>query len=251
MKKWFYNEYKHCGVDYSDLKQAQIYDQQHQKFRNYEKEVADFLHNLALDNTEDLTLIDLACGTGATSIYASKYFKKIYAVDVSEVMIEQAIEKAKRENISNIEFINSGFLSYEHQEEKVDIVLTKSALHHLPDFWKQIALLKMNQMLKIGGVLYLFDIIFHFDPSEYCSRINQFISAYETAAGEQLKTEIETHIRDEFSTFSWIIEGMLTRAGFKVEKNSPLQDGFIMEYFCKKVKDVNFKDSNTTAKNRN
>lgn len=50
----------------------------------------------------------------------------------------------------NIEFIQSGFLTYEHQSEPVDLIFTKAALHHLPDFWKQIALLRLNQMLKMG-----------------------------------------------------------------------------------------------------
>lgn len=243
MNNWTYNESKHCGVDYSEKKQAELYDQQHQKFRNYEKEVADFIHDLAIHNIQDLTLIDLACGTGATSIYASKHFKQIYAIDVSEVMIEQAIHKAKKNNISNIQFINAGFLSYEHKEEPVDVVLTKAALHHLPDFWKQIALLKMNQMLKIGGVLYIYDVVFDFDPSEYLPRMNQFISAYEVAAGEEFKAEVETHFRDEYSTFSWILEGMLTRAGFKIEKKNPSQGGIVIEYFCKKIQDVNLKES--------
>ena len=59
------------------------------------------------------------------------------------------------------------------------------------------------------------DVVFNFDPSEYRPRMNQFISACEVAAGEKLKAEVETHFRDEYSTFSWIMEGMLTRAGFK------------------------------------
>ena len=43
---------------------------------------------LELQNTEDKTIVDLACGTGATSIFAPKLFKTVYAVDVSEAMIE-------------------------------------------------------------------------------------------------------------------------------------------------------------------
>ncbi|WP_278184588.1 class I SAM-dependent methyltransferase [Desulfofarcimen acetoxidans] len=214
-----------------------MYDNQHQKFRDYEKEFIDFLSNLSLDNYHNVTMIDLGCGTGATSLYASKYFKKIYAIDVSELMIKQVIKKSEKENITNIEFINSGFLSYEHKAEPVDIVLTKSALHHLPDFWKQVALLRINKMLKPSGIFYLFDVIYHFQPTEYINKIDNFISAFEAMAGEQFKAEVETHIRDEFSTFSWIMEGMLARAGFEVEKIRT-SDGFVMEYYCKKVRDI-------------
>ena len=38
MQSWIYDESKHCGVDYSKSTQAEAYDDQHQKFRDYEKE---------------------------------------------------------------------------------------------------------------------------------------------------------------------------------------------------------------------
>jgi len=237
MDNWVYNEFKHCGVDYSDIKQAEVYDQQHQKFRNYEKEVLEMLDYLSLTNPQELVLIDLGCGTGATVIHASKHFKKIFAVDVSELMISQAKRKAAQESISNIEFVNSGFLSYEHKTEPADMVLTKAAFHHLPDFWKQIALLRMNKMLRMGGILYLHDVVFHFQPTDYANTINQWIDKFEVLAGKAFKAEVETHIRDEFSTFSWIMEGMLEKAGFAIEK-SRTPDGFVTEYFCKKTREL-------------
>jgi ubiquinone/menaquinone biosynthesis C-methylase UbiE len=234
MNEWTFNEFKHCGVDYSDTAQAERYDEEHQKFRNFEQEIKDLLKHLALDTPEEMTLIDLGCGTGATAVAASKYFKKIYAVDVSEAMINCARKKAQAQDIKNIEFINSGFLSYEHKSEPVDIVLSKAALHHLPDFWKQIALLEMNKMLKADGILYLFDIVFHFPPAQYEEKINSWISHFEKVAGNSFKKEVETHIKDEFSTFNWVMERMLDKAGFTIEKvNTP--DGLLTEYFCRKL----------------
>jgi ubiquinone/menaquinone biosynthesis C-methylase UbiE len=238
MNEWTFNEFKHCGVDYSDTTQAAHYEEEHQKFRNFEQEIIDLLNNLSLDNPQKMTLIDLGCGTGATSIAASRYFKKIYAVDVSEAMINCARKKTKEQGIKNIEFINSGFLSYEHKFESADIVLSKAALHHLPDFWKQIAFLKINKMLKMNGILYLFDIVFNFPPLEYEEKINNWISHFEQIAGRKVKKEIEIHIKEEFSTFNWIMEGMLSKAGFNIEKiNTP--DGMQTEYFCRKSEEKN------------
>ena len=68
----------------------------------------------------------------------------------------------------------------------------------------------MNQMLKTGGLLCIFDV----------------------------RQEIETHFRDEFSTFSWIVEGMLQKAGFDIVKRRSSQGGTLMEYFCRKIRDV-------------
>ena len=237
MTNWVYDEFKHCGVDYSDEKQAENYDNQHQQFRDYEKEFNEMIEFLSLGNTNGLSIIDLGCGTGATSIYAAKSFRKVYGIDVSNEMINQAKSKAEKEQISNIEFINAGFLTYSHKDEPVDLLITKAAFHHLPDFWKQVSLLKMNKMLKKGGILYIFDVVFHFNAAEYKTKINDWISDFELKAGNKFKEDVETHIRDEYSTFNWILEGLIERAGFKIEK-SRTNDGFLTEYHCIKVDDI-------------
>jgi putative AdoMet-dependent methyltransferase len=236
MEKWVYNESRHCGVDFSDINHAARYDESHNRFRDYEKEVTYLLGELSLQNTKDLTVIDLGCGTGAFAIHASKYFKKIYAIDVSEAMIQIAKQKIGLQN-NNITFIHSGFLTYKHTEDPVDIVLSSAALHHLPDFWKQIALTRINRMLKMNGLFYLFDIVFQFDPNEYIQKINSYISDFSKKAGSDFKSEVETHIKDEFSTFDWIMRGLITKAGFRIER-SRSNDGFSTEYMCIKERDI-------------
>ncbi len=214
-----------------------MYDDQHQKFRDYKKEFKEMLEFLELQNAEDKTVVDLGCGTGATSLYAADLFKAVYAVDVSDVMIERAKRKIERD-VPNLKFANAGFLSYEHEGEPVDLVITKAAFHHLPDFWKQIALLRINRILKMGGLLYIHDVVFQFDPRAYLGKINSWISGFEKVAGEEFKTEVETHIRDEYSTFGWILKGMLEKAGFAVEKCRSADD-FVSEYACRKVNELN------------
>jgi putative AdoMet-dependent methyltransferase len=236
MDNWFYNEAKQCGVNYSDMNLAAQYDEKHNKFRNYEKEVNYLINELSLNNSKNMTLIDFGCGTGAFSVNASKYFKKIYAVDVSEAMIYQAKKKTKPQK-NNITFINSGFLSYEHTEDPVDIIISSAALHHLPDFWKQIALLRINKMLKLNGIFYLFDIVFQFEPTLYKEKINNFISDFTVKAGNDFKSELEIHIREEYSTFDWIMKGIIKNAGFKIER-SKSNDGFSTEYICIKENNI-------------
>jgi ubiquinone/menaquinone biosynthesis C-methylase UbiE len=238
MNRWTYDEFRHCGVDYSDEQQAENYDNEHGKFRDYGKEFDAMIEFLSLGSTADLSMIDLGCGTGATSIYAAKSFKKVYGIDVSEMMIKQAKKKSDIEGIKNIEFINAGFLKYTHRDEPADIVITKAAFHHLPDFWKQVALLRMNRMLKVQGILYIFDVVFHFDAADYESRINDWVAGFEAKAGAKFREDVETHIRDEYSTFNWIMEGMIKKAGFRIEK-SRTADGFVTEYCCIKTEEVN------------
>jgi len=222
MNQWHYDESKHCGIDYSKAKQAEIYDEQHQF--------------LGLQDPENKVIIDLGCGTGATSIYAADVFKAVFAVDVSEVMLEKAKRKLTRE-VPHLKFVKAGFLSYEHAGDPVDLVITKAAFHHLPDFWKQIALMRINRMLKMDGLLYIHDVVFQFEPQKYVSQVNSWISRFEKVGGEELKHRVETHIRDEYSTFGWVLKGMLERAGFAIEKCKS-EDDFMTEYACRKVKEL-------------
>jgi putative AdoMet-dependent methyltransferase len=237
MSNWMYDEYKHCGVDYSDPVHAENYDGQHQKFRNYEQEFNAMLEFLSIRDAHELTLIDLGCGTGAMSVYAAQRFKKVFGVDVSDAMIRQAKKKVSGRQMDGIEFVNAGFLSYEHEDAPVDLLITKHAFHHLPDFWKQIALLKMNKMIRTGGILYLCDVVFHFNATEYERKIGKWLMDFEQQVGKEFAVEAATHIRDEHSTFKWILDGMIERAGFKIRQcRSP--DGFVTEYHCVKVDEI-------------
>ncbi len=229
MKDWFYDEFKQVGVDYSSADNTQNYDKQ-MDFRNYEDEVKTFIEKLSVD-TNDLKAIDLGCGTGAFSLSAAKYFKKVYAVDVSETMLEIASSKA--EGLNNIEFIHSGFLNFKLNED-VDVIFSKWAFHHLPDFWKQAALLNMNKMLKRGGVLFLSDVVFQFDLN-YEENMDVILDNLSKDFDENFVEETKIHIRDEYSTFDWILRGLIGRAGFEIEHFN-IEDTLVSEYFCRKVK---------------
>ncbi len=207
-----YNEFNQVGVDYSKTDTANEYDGEMESFRDYEQEVEAFIEKLEIQKPGELSVIDISCGTGAFSIYAAKHFKQIYAVDVSKEMISVALTKAKENNLKNIEFHNSGFLQF-HPEEKADIINTKWAFHHLPDFWKQAGLLNMNKMLKLGGVLFMSDVVFKSEP-DYEKNIDVLINELSSNFSKEFIDEVKIHIRDEYSTFDWVIKGLIERAGF-------------------------------------
>ncbi|QYO64511.1 hypothetical protein [Leptolyngbya sp. 7M] len=48
-------------------------------------------------------------------------------------------------------------------------------------------------------------------------------------------TDFETHVRDEYTTFGWIIERMLEEAGFvveTVERSSPVTTAYVCRKKC-------------------
>lgn len=232
MKDWMYNEFNQVGVDYSKSDTANGYDGEMESFRDYEKEVEAFLEKLNISNPGELIVIDIGCGTGAFSIYAAKHFKQIHAVDVSEEMLKVASAKAAKKNIGNIEFHNSGFLQFQ-PKAKADIVNTKWAFHHLPDYWKQVGLLNMNKMLKLGGILFMSDVVFKFDP-EYESNTDTLISQLSNDFSEEFIKGVKIHIRDEYSTFDWVLQGLIERAGFSIDHMNT-DDVLENEYICRKV----------------
>ena len=69
---------------------------------------AEVLYNIALEKAElgkDDILFDLYCGIGTIGIFASKYVKKVYGIEIVENAVKDAIENAKINDINNIEFI--------------------------------------------------------------------------------------------------------------------------------------------------
>ena len=52
----------------------------------------------------DYIALDLYCGIGTIGIFASKYFKKVYGIEIVEQAIEDAKYNAKINKINNIEF---------------------------------------------------------------------------------------------------------------------------------------------------
>jgi hypothetical protein len=82
-----------------------------------------------------------------------------------------------------------------------DFVYTRNALHHLPDFWKGIALTRMAAVLVPGGTLRLRDLLFSFDLPEADARIAQWLdtAAAESSDAGWTRDELETHLRNEYS----------------------------------------------------
>jgi SAM-dependent methyltransferase len=165
----------------------------------------------------DSTLVDLGAGTGTFALAAASVCKRVVAVDVSPAMVAATERKVAQQGTTNVECVRAGFLSYEHMGPPADFVYTRNALHHLPDFWKAIALRRMADLLRPGGILRLRDLVFAFDLREAESFISRWLeTGVKCAEDGWTRDELQVHLRDEFSTFNWLLEPMIEQAGFEI-----------------------------------
>lgn len=114
----------------------------------------------------------------------------------------------------------------------VDAIVTTFAFHHLPDFWKGIELKRIQSMLKPGGQFYMHDVII--EESCALENIALFIEKQEKAGGDFLREDAEGHFRDEFSTYDWVMDGLLSRAGFSIN-HKRIENGVLGTYLCTKI----------------
>lgn len=231
MTSWQYDEMKHVGTDYGSEAEVENYDRRMATIRDIPSEISEIIE--ALDLSSDGVLLEFGSGTGEFAAAVSERCRLVYGVDISPVMLAYAEKKARARGRGNIRFINAGFLNYSHDGEPLDAVVTQLALHHLPDFWKQISLVKIHRLLKPGGRLWLRDVVFSLKLEKYEASIEYVIDHFRQVSGEDMAEKFSNHIRNEYSTFDWIMEEMLYRAGFDIER-ADYKDNFMTVYVCRK-----------------
>jgi SAM-dependent methyltransferase len=183
----------------------------------------------------DSTLVDFGAGTGWFALAAAARCRRVVAIDISPAMAATIERLTAEQHVSNVEVVQAGFLSYEHIGEPADFAYCRNALHHLPDYWKALALARIAAVLRPGGVLRLRDIVFSFDPGEADAYIGPWLDeAAATPDKGWTRAELETHLREEFSTFSWLLEPMLKRAGFAIDSMDYGTRRIFAEYLCVK-----------------
>lgn len=228
---WYLDELAHAGGEHLDPGYVPGYDR---KAGTDPADDLDVLRDLGLNETH--TLVDLGAGTGTFALAAAPLCRRIIAVDISPVMLARLRQKAAQSGIENIEYVQRGFLSYEHQGAPADFVYSRHALHHLPDFWKAIALVRIAAMLKTGGILYLRDLVFSFEPAEAERVIETWLAnAPERSEQGWTRAELETHLREEYSPFSWLLEPMIEHAGFAIQRVDYGASRVHSAYTCIKV----------------
>ncbi len=213
-RPWLLDELAHAGPKHLDAAFIAGYDRK----QGYPDPTPDLdvlrQHGALTDST---TLVDLAAGTGRFALAAAEHCRRVVAVDISPAMLGHLRSRAADGGVTNIHVVQAGLLSYQHTGAAADAVYTRNALHQLPDFWKGIALHRIAQILRPGGVLRLHDLIYDFQPADADTALERWMdgAAQDPALG-YTRDDFAVHIRTEFSTYRWLLEPILAAVGLEI-----------------------------------
>ncbi len=213
MPEWILDEGAHAGPEHLDAAYVAMYERK----AGYDPtDDVDVLIDYGLN--PDSVVLDMGAGTGVFAAAVAPRCREVIAVDISPAMTAALRARVRAEGMENVRVVEAGFLSYAHEGEPVDFVFTRNALHHIPDFWKAIALLRLASSVRPGGVLRIRDIVFDFDPGDAAAVFETwFARAVRDPAVGFTAEELANHVRTEFSTCSWLLEPMIERAGLSID----------------------------------
>lgn len=223
--QWHIDEIHHAGEEHLDPEQVARYDEKVPFDPSKECELL-VEHGLSAEDT----VVDFGTGTGEFPLAVADHCERVVAVDVSEPMLDVVREKRDEHDIRNVEVVHDGFVGYEHEGNPAAFVFSKNALHHLPDFWKVEALKTVGETIEPGGIFRLRDLVYSFDPWESHEAVESWLAGM--ASTDFTETELHAHVREEFSTYDFVLETMLEETGFEI-LDSSYRDGFYAAYTCR------------------
>src|ERR1700738_2422977 len=219
-RDWYYNERRQLGLDSAV---ASIYD------RHDDSDIRARAALTMLGVQRGWRVADIGCGNGLLAVEAALMGAEVDAIDISPAMLALAKIQASDRKVA-IRTQAAGLLSLAYPPDSYDLIVSEFTLHHLPDFWKAVALSRLYGALKPGACFYLRDIVFVGTPEGFDGDVGGWAAFNIKNHGFSRDSGV-THMRDEYSTFGWVIERMLTDVGFTLvsaDYHAPLHGTYLL-----------------------
>lgn len=224
---WWYDDARQVGLDFEDEAQVATYDARQGGSAERDRRL---LARLGL--SPGMAMADIGCGTGILVCEAARICRNAVGIDVSGAMLAAATARAGDLLGQGLSFQRAGFLSFEAADRTFDLITSKNTLHHLPDFWKALAFARIHAALRPGGRFYLRDVMFDAPPHRLAETVEAWIGWLEANTGYS-REEGASHVREEHSTFAWVIERLLVDSGFRIVERT--QDGVYGEFLAERT----------------
>lgn len=104
---------------------------------------------------EGKKLIDLGCGTGRNSFYATELGFDAYGIDISKIAVSEGIQYAKEKNIHVNLQVGSIGEKLGHADHEFDVALDVTSSNSLSESEREVYLEEMHRVLKPGGYAYI------------------------------------------------------------------------------------------------
>ncbi|MBR0869316.1 class I SAM-dependent methyltransferase [Bradyrhizobium tropiciagri] len=219
-RDWYYTQRRRVGLDTAV---ASIYD-------NREDNDARARQALTMLGVKPgWRVADIGCGNGVLATEAALMGAEVDAIDISPAMLGLA-EIYARDRKARIRTQPAGLLSFAYQPNSYDLIVSEFTLHHLPDFWKAVALSRIFNALKPGANFYLRDMVFVSMPDGVDRDVEGWAD-FSIKNHDFERESVMNHMRDEYSTFGWVMERMLTETGFTLvsaDYHAPLHGTYLL-----------------------
>lgn len=208
-RDWYYNDRGQLGVDFGADDLTATYTERQ---RGSAARARATLKMLGVK--PGWRVADIGCGSGILACEAAEMGAAVEAIDISPAMLRLTEVHAAEMGV-HVSTQATGFLSFDYEPGSLDVVVSEFALHQLPDFWKSVAMARVFSALKPGGQFLLRDVVFNCAPDGVERTIEQWTD-FILKNHNFSRDDVAIHMRDEHSTFGWVIEGLLKAARFAV-----------------------------------
>lgn len=109
-------------------------------------------------NLQKGSILDLGTGLGSLAFEFAKRLPqaKIYALDISEEMLDEARRIAQEARLNNVEFICADAHRLKFADASFNLVVSFGILHHLSDL--KLLFSEVKRVLKEKGIAYIYDL---------------------------------------------------------------------------------------------
>lgn len=143
-----------------------------------------------LGSSNDLTFLDLGCGTGTAEADLCPYFKEGIGIDLSYKML-----KANECKAYNCHFLQGNVVELPFRDNSFDLVFSITLLHHLPDDVLPRFFGEVHRVLKQGGLTVHFD----HNPRNFLTRKIVDDCEYDRGATLRRLEQTATSMKTKFS----------------------------------------------------